>query len=198
VSDGLLDGLPPRAATSARRWERHVLEVETGLPPDAPPGSAPRPQYDPALPLAARERAKAAELRASGEATSVQTVQRLRRRYRSGGLRALVDARSTRYQAPAAGADPRLVQVLVQAMADEVERSTRTRDRLRRRVERELADLHGPGTVAMPSKAAFNRLVARLDADAGPSKITVPFSRIPVSPLPRWPTSSGKPWPNSR
>lgn len=37
--------------------------------------------------------------------------------------------------------------------------STGTRGRLRRRVEALLAERHGPGTVAMPSKSAFYRLV---------------------------------------
>ena len=62
---GLLDSLPERRCwTRPREWERHVVEVETGLPPDAPAGAAPRPDYDPATrTLAERDRAKAAELR---------------------------------------------------------------------------------------------------------------------------------------
>lgn len=164
VRDGLLDDLPAEAAEAARRWERHVLEVETGLAPDAPPGSAVCPQYDPARALAERARAKAAELTALGEPISVRTVQRMRRRYRVGGVRALVDGRSLRYPAPGAGADPRLVEVLEQAMSEEAEQSTGTRDRLRHRVQRILAERFGAGAVAMPSKATFNRLVARLDA----------------------------------
>jgi putative transposase len=45
---GLLDGLPEEVVAEAREWDRHVVEVETGLPPDAPPGTLPRPEYDPA------------------------------------------------------------------------------------------------------------------------------------------------------
>jgi putative transposase len=45
---GLLDSLPPEALAVAREWERHVIEVETGLPPDAQAGAAPRNGYDPA------------------------------------------------------------------------------------------------------------------------------------------------------
>ena len=44
---GLLDSLPEEVLAAAREWERHVVEVETGLPPDAEPGTAPRPEYDP-------------------------------------------------------------------------------------------------------------------------------------------------------
>ena len=42
-----LDGLPEAAAAEALWWERHIVEVLRGLPPDAPPGAVPRPEYDP-------------------------------------------------------------------------------------------------------------------------------------------------------
>ena len=45
---GLLDGLPAKVREDAREWERHLVEVETGLPPDPPEGAPPRPEYDPA------------------------------------------------------------------------------------------------------------------------------------------------------
>ncbi len=38
---------PETAAEQARRWERHILEVLDGLPPDAPDGTPPRPEFDP-------------------------------------------------------------------------------------------------------------------------------------------------------
>ena len=44
---GLLDGLPEEVLAAARDWERHVVEVETGLAPDAKPSAEPRPGYDP-------------------------------------------------------------------------------------------------------------------------------------------------------
>jgi hypothetical protein len=78
---GLLDTLPEDVLVAAKDWERHVVEVETGLPPDAPAGTEPRPGYDPVTwSLAAREEAKAAELTAAGRKTSARTVQRMRRR----------------------------------------------------------------------------------------------------------------------
>lgn len=42
---GLLEGVPEQALERALQWQRHVREVETGLP--GPPGSSgtPRPQY---------------------------------------------------------------------------------------------------------------------------------------------------------
>jgi hypothetical protein len=45
---GLLDGLPEEVLAEARIWERHLVEVETGLPPGAEAGTVPRPGYDPA------------------------------------------------------------------------------------------------------------------------------------------------------
>ena len=46
---GLLDSLPAEAVAAAREWERHVVEVETGLPSGAKPRAAPREGYDPSV-----------------------------------------------------------------------------------------------------------------------------------------------------
>ena len=59
---GLLDALPDKVLAAATDWERHVVEVETGVPPDAPAGTEPRPGYDPVTQsMAAREKAAAGE-----------------------------------------------------------------------------------------------------------------------------------------
>ena len=39
---GLLDALPVEVVAAAREWERHVVEVETGVPPGAERGTGPR------------------------------------------------------------------------------------------------------------------------------------------------------------
>ncbi|WP_229813531.1 integrase catalytic domain-containing protein [Lentzea flava] len=58
----LLETLPPDVVARARDWERHVLEVETGLTPGA---TAPRSGFDPvATTVEQRDQAKAAELTA--------------------------------------------------------------------------------------------------------------------------------------
>lgn len=60
---GLLDTLPPEARDAAMEWRRHVVEVETGLPPDAEPGAMPRPGFHPAVcSVMERAQAKADEL----------------------------------------------------------------------------------------------------------------------------------------
>jgi hypothetical protein len=45
---GLLDALPASVLAQARSWERHLVEVQTGLPPDPPIGARPREPYNPA------------------------------------------------------------------------------------------------------------------------------------------------------
>src|SRR5207247_4850927 len=60
---GLLDSLPAEAVDQARWWERHIIEVITGVPPEAGKGAGPRPEYDPAArdqKVAGRDRAVSA------------------------------------------------------------------------------------------------------------------------------------------
>lgn len=161
----VLDDLPPEAAAQAREWERHVVEVETGLPMGAEPGSEPRPEFDPRRrTIRQREAAKAAELTAAGNPTSAITVQRMRHRYRAEGLRGLVDGRSRRQSSPHGRTDDRVVEAIREVLAGEVNRSTGTRDRLRRKVESILAERHGDEVVPMPSRAVFHRLVTKMSA----------------------------------
>ncbi len=90
---GLLNGFPKQTIEDAQWWERHVAEVLTGLPPDAPPSTRPRPEFDPQTrTLGQREQAKADELARLGrQGTSARTVKRKRLRYQAQGLAGLVD-----------------------------------------------------------------------------------------------------------
>jgi hypothetical protein len=136
LADQSLAGVAEESAALTRRWERHIIEVETGLPPGATSGATPRPEYDPATrTLQQRVAAKAEEVTADGLPASVITVQRMRRRHRDGGLRALVDGRSQRPTSPQGRADERVVDAIREALGGEITRSTGTRNRLRRRVE---------------------------------------------------------------
>ena len=73
---GLLDGLPADVVDAARAWERHVVEVETGLAPGTEPGTVPRDGFDPGVStVSQRAERKAAEL-----GVSVRTVHSRRAR----------------------------------------------------------------------------------------------------------------------
>ncbi|MEU3689191.1 Mu transposase C-terminal domain-containing protein [Streptomyces narbonensis] len=163
ASVGVLEALPPAAVAEARFWERHVTEVEHGLPCDAAPSSRPRPDYDPArTSLAERERAKADELAVLGQPVGRRTLQRMRARYRAQGLLGLVDRRAMRPSSPTGRADQRVIDAIVRAIGEETDVSTGTRSRLMRRVGQILDDEHGPGAVPMPSRTSLYRLVDQL------------------------------------
>jgi putative transposase len=152
---GLLDGLPEEVLAEARDWERHVVEVETGLPPGAEPGTAARSGYDPVVcTVAQRTEAKAAEL-----GLSARTVERMRARYAQQGLWGLVDRRAVRAREAAGRADARLVAVARQVIEAETNVSTGTRGRLIRRVVKAVEDAYGPGVVPLPGRSAFYKLV---------------------------------------
>jgi transposase InsO family protein len=155
---GLLDGLPADVVDAAREWERHVVEVETGLPPGAEPGAVPRDGFDPAVTAVNdRDAVKAAEL-----GVSVRTVQTRRARYARQGLWGLVDQRSTREWAVTGRVDTRVVAAVRAALDAETNTSTGTRTRLIRRVRQQLEDEHGVGSVPIPSRSTFYRLIDAL------------------------------------
>ena len=97
-----LDRLPAETVETARWWERHLIEVITGVPPDSPPGTRPRPEYDPARrSLRQRELAKHDELTRAGHQVGLSTLKRLRVRYERDGLWGVIDHRAARRTAPA-------------------------------------------------------------------------------------------------
>jgi putative transposase len=152
---GLLDGLPEPVLAAARDWERHVVEVETGLPPEAPPGTAPRPGFDPATTtVAQRDQAKAAEL-----GVSVRTVQLRRARYARQGLWGLVDQRAARSWEATGRVDVRLVATVRELIDAETATSTGTRSRLIRRAVAAVEAEHGPGVVPLPGRSTFYKLI---------------------------------------
>jgi len=108
-----LEHLPDEVRAGAQWWEQHLVEVLTGLPPDAMPGTAPRPEYDPkSRSLRQRELAKHAALTAAGHEVALSTLQRLRRRYELEGIWGLVDRRyavARRRGGPGGRVDPRVV-----------------------------------------------------------------------------------------
>jgi len=117
--------------------ERHLIEVITGVPPGSPPGTGPRPEYDPARQsLRPRELAKHGELTRAGHRVGLSTLKRLRARYERDGLWGVTDRRAARRTAPAGYVDPRVVAATRQAIEQETDRSTGMVGRLRRRSSR--------------------------------------------------------------
>lgn len=155
---GLLDSLPDEVVSAAREWERHVVEVETGLPPTAGPGLVARDGYDPVVTtVGERAAAKAVEL-----GVSVRTVHSRRARYAQQGLWGLVDQRATRDWAVTGRADVRLVTAIREVLDAETDTSTGTRSRLIRRVTKKLESEHGAGVVPLPGRTTFYRLIDAL------------------------------------
>ncbi|NYS18545.1 DDE-type integrase/transposase/recombinase [Streptomyces sp. SJ1-7] len=157
---GLLTAVPEPVLAAAKEWAGHVLEVNTGLPFGAGPGTPPRPEYDPAVhPLVERARAKAVEL-----GVSLRTVNEKRARYARQGLWGLVDQRLVRVSEPTGRADARLVSAIREVLDAETTGSTGTRSRLIRRVVKLVEAAHGEGVVPLPSKNTFYRLIDALSA----------------------------------
>ena len=72
---------------------RHIHEIVTGLPPDVPEDTEPRPAYGPSTTQAARIQAKADELKPLGQGFSQRTLLRHVLAYRRDGVAGLVDHR---------------------------------------------------------------------------------------------------------
>jgi hypothetical protein len=160
-----LDGLPGDAVQEALWWQRHIVEVLLGAPPDAAEGTAPRPGYDPALfSLTSREQAKAAELTAAGYPVTASAIAKRRRRYQEHGLLGMADHRADKRMPPHGRAEAGVVAAMRQAISEATDESTRTAVFVFRRTRQILA---GPGEEAagkLPSERTLYRLFARLQA----------------------------------
>jgi hypothetical protein len=160
-----LDGLPGEAVAQARWWQRHIVEVLVGVPPDAEEGALPRPEYDPAVvSLSRRERAKAAELSAAGHPVSVSAITKRRRRYQEQGLAGMVDHRAAKRMPAHGRADAALVAAMRQAIDETTDDSTRTAVFVFRRTRQILAASAGETAAALPSERTLYRLFDRLSA----------------------------------
>ncbi|WP_405728358.1 AAA family ATPase [Streptomyces sp. NBC_01537] len=153
-----------RQRAVATFWERHVVEVQTGLPPDAGPGVAPKPEYDPAVTtLAERELAKSKELAAAGldHGFSAGTVRRKRQRYQADGFEGLLDGRSERTSRVGARIDPRVLDCLLQVLHERRNQPRRSVAFYRAETEARVRERHGY-EVAIPSHSTFYRLISKL------------------------------------
>ncbi|GGM24066.1 transposase [Streptomyces fumigatiscleroticus] len=181
---GLLEAVPAQQRERALAWQRHIRELETGLPGGPGSGGTPRPEYDPQhRSMAEREQAKAEELARLGwPRVSRATVRRMRARYHVNGLCGLVPRRPPRR---ATGrADERVVAAVLEALRRQRGRSQGTLKGLRQLTGQILTDTHGPGVVALPAPSTFNRL-ARVLADPleHPGRPARTATATPMRPL---------------
>ncbi|WP_329374429.1 transposase [Streptomyces sp. NBC_01483] len=161
---GLLESVPARERERALAWQRHIREIETGLPDGPGSTGVPRPEYDPQRQsMAEREQAKADELTRLGwPRVSRATVRRMRARYHGQGLWGLIPRRKP--SSATGRPDERVVAAVLEALRRQRGRSKGTLKGLRELTGQILADTYGPGTVALPPPSTFNRL-ARVLAD---------------------------------
>jgi hypothetical protein len=160
-----LDGLPEAVAAEALWWERHIVEVLRGVAPQAPPGTRPKPEYDPALvSLTRREQAKAAELTAAGRPVTASAIAKRRRRYEAGGVVGMLDHRTGKPITAHGRVDPLVVEAMRQAIDEATQESSRTATYLFWRTGQILDAAHGRGVVELPSQRSLYRLLEKLSA----------------------------------
>lgn len=160
-----LEDLPEAELERARWWEHHIVEVLRGVPPEAPRGTGPRPEYDPSVwSLTRREQAKAAELTAAGEPVTASAISKRRRRYEAGGVVAMVDHRIDKRMSPFGRVEPLVVEAMRKAVDEATEESSRTATFLFWRTGQILTETHGAGVVQLPSQRSLYRLLGKLSA----------------------------------
>ncbi|MGP4105145.1 Mu transposase C-terminal domain-containing protein [Nonomuraea sp. KM90] len=192
---GLLDTVPEPALQKAKALERHLIELETGLPPDAAEGTLPKPEYDPRWrTLTERLAAKAAELSASGTPTSARTLHRFRSAWHEQGVWGLVDGRTLRTPEPTGRCDERFVAVVEEVLAAQETATTGTKTRAFRRVQKLLVERFGEGIVPVPSRATFYRLLRELERGRHPfGSATTRRSQARRPEAPFTPTAASRP-----
>ncbi|MFE3763946.1 Mu transposase C-terminal domain-containing protein [Streptomyces sp. NPDC059104] len=164
-ASGLLETFPSETVKQALCVEGHILEVIHGLPPDAKPGTAPRPGYGPGTSMTSRQRQKAAELTGAGYTVAAKTIGNWRRRYATDGLVGLADHRPVRKRPEYGTVDPAVVDAMRQAIKEAVDTSTRNGAYLIWRTGEILRESHREGDgpePAWPSRPTLYRLLAKL------------------------------------
>jgi hypothetical protein len=165
----LLEGLSKEARQEVDFWLDHVLEVHTGLPGFAAPGTAPRACYDPErTTLRERYATKAAELRAAHHQVSAATVERKRLAWLQQGVWGLVDKRRVRGPSRYGRVDEQVVKLLRQVHKRHEKKSIGTRSRLFELFRRAcVRKFKKRAEQLMPSRATFYRLLDRLGIVCG-------------------------------
>lgn len=166
----IVDVLDPLERERMRTWEWHLHEIVHGLPPGAPSGARPRPQYDPEETSRwSRLDAKSRELKDLGwTKVSVATLRRRALDYEERGVAGLVKVVAGDLYGDT---DERIVQLLLEELRAGTEESSGWANRLRERVEARLRT-EFPKEGLKLSRTGFYRLLknlgVRVEALRGP------------------------------
>ena len=188
------DDLAPEVRAQAEERRAHVCEAYTGYrsgtSADALP-EEPRPEFDPVLvPLETRLESKSNELKALGwDDYSTRSLKRWAAAYKDRGILGLVDGRRVRPLKRHANLDERVVQAIEAVLSDRTERSTVSKNEIRRLVQLWLDEEFGEGVVACPPRSTFNRHLnelARGRATFGPAKRRRSRANLPDRPFSRF------------
>lgn len=165
----------------------HVREVLTGFRSGSvvvPRPGEPRPAFVSSVSMAARVRAKAAEL-GCGQRTVVRWVAA----YRQGGEVGLLDGRSERPSDGLGRVDARWVAAARAVLAEQVAEAKVSKQIVLARIEARLEAEHGPGVVRVPSRSAGYVALAELDRGrgtfTGPTKAKRSIANRPDAPFGR-------------
>lgn len=146
-----------------RDWERHLREIDDGVPPDAEEGAVPRPGYDPGR-FTVRQRlaAKAAEMKTLGfKHASAGTIERRRRAYQARGVFGLI--REIVPGSPWGRTDERVVKLLLAEVKAGLGESDGDASRLYERLQAAVWREHeAEYDKLMISRSTFYRLLGRL------------------------------------
>jgi transposase InsO family protein len=104
-------------------WAQHLRELDTGRKTAT---SEIRPDYDPSRGANQRIESKLKELEALGHGVARSTLLRKRKKFKEGGVTALIDGRELRQETPLDKADARLIEALRESIAAQATKSTRT------------------------------------------------------------------------
>ena len=155
------DLLHDEAHEEAEENLAHLREAVTGYRSGnvatALPGE-PKPEYDRhSANLSERMRAKADE-----QGVSVRTLWRRKADVERRGIEGLADARKIRPSNPLGELDPRVHRSILEVLDELTDKSSVTRNRMRRLVQLHLDAEYGRGVVPCPKPSRFNEIVAEI------------------------------------
>ncbi|NEN07756.1 transposase [Diaminobutyricibacter tongyongensis] len=134
-------------------WVDHLRELDTGR---KSPTSPFNPAYDPdTVGVNQRVEAKVKELTFLGHPTSRSTLMRKRKKFKEGGITALIDGREVRTETPVDNADSRIIEAFRETINGAIKKSTKTKLGHIAEAVKLVKDRH-PG-IEIPSQATLYR-----------------------------------------